>query len=65
MKTKKTLKLRKETLATLSKDALAGVNGANGAGVPTVDLGCLSRVVCPPSLPLCIPSVKPSCRTCV
>jgi hypothetical protein len=67
MKTKKTLSLRKETLATLSKDALADVAGAAGTtgNLPTINLGCVSRAVCPPSLPLCIPSVKGSCQACV
>jgi hypothetical protein len=60
---KKNLKLHRETLATLAKDALADVAGANGAG-HSFDVGCLSRAVCPPTLPLCVPSIKASCMPC-
>ena len=63
MKTKKNLKLNKETLASLSKDALADVAGAVG-NVHTLDIGCVSRAVCPPTLPLCVPSIKASCTPC-
>jgi hypothetical protein len=63
MKTKKTLSLRRETLATLAKETLADVAGGN-ANLPTVNAGCLSRAICPPTLPLCIPSVKGSCQLC-
>ena len=59
---KKNLKLHRETLATLAKDALDNVAGA-GVG-HSFDIGCVSRAVCPPTLPLCVPSIKASCTPC-